>query len=48
MKVVSFVQVRDGTKTAIHQREALLRHFLRHLAAGEHKILQFGENDSLS
>jgi len=43
MKVASFVQVRDGTKTVIHQRDALLRHFLRQLAAGEHKILQFGK-----
>jgi hypothetical protein len=43
MKVACFVQVRDGTKTAIHQSEALLQHFLRQLAAGEHKILQFGK-----
>jgi hypothetical protein len=43
MKAASIVQVRDDTKTAIHQREALLRHFLRRFAPGEHKILQFGK-----
>jgi hypothetical protein len=36
MNVTSFVQVRHNTKTAIHQRQALLRHFLRqrNFAAG--------------
>jgi hypothetical protein len=43
MKVACFVQVRDATKTAIHQREALSLHFLRRFAPGEHKILQFGK-----